>query len=69
MNWQPIETVPKDYTLFLSFIPSFPSSFYRAGNAVCLCKWTKFGFESHTPGGTTLEEPTHWMPLPEPPSK
>lgn len=62
MSWRPIETAPR---------------------AVDVLLWTKLGFamvalryeEGHrcedawlTYDGSEVREPTHWMPLPEPPA-
>ena len=69
MNWQPIETAPKDGTLVILYDPS--------EEAVCV---GVFDFnlwhcaDEHQPenGEFGLEGfisglPTHWMPLPSPP--
>lgn len=69
MNWQPIETAPKDGTEIL-IVGVYPDG--MAGNV-------EAGFFDHDSGywaGTYYDgygytynnpEPTHWMPLPEPP--
>lgn len=53
--WQPIETAPKDGTTVLAYCP---------GN-----RFQKFltDYYSEHQGGGWLFQPTHWMPLPEPP--
>ena len=58
--WRPIETAPMDGTEVLVFTPmdGVVSSAYRYG-----C-WQKL--ITVMDGGNT-NEPTHWMPLPEPP--
>lgn len=64
-EWQPIETAPKDGKIFLAFEPSFGRIILRFGE--------------HADDGSALWEdtlqeywphyqPTHWMPLPDPPS-
>ncbi len=73
MEWQPIETAPKDGTYILAF-----ENFEVAGPLMCVMGWTDTGehieHDSITEGWTKegsgyLGEcnPTHWMPLPEPP--
>ena len=63
MEWQPIETAPKDGTEILLFCDG---PFKDIG----LCYWR----DDHVMTGWTwgLEQPfnfaTHWMPLPAPPS-
>ena len=61
MKWQPIDTAPKDKTLFLVWCPE-----YRGLSSMfSLCAW-------HDDAGFCVDElrtPTHWMPLPEPPKK
>lgn len=64
MEWQPIETAPKDKTLLL-----WRSSYGLpvAGHILAGDLWGAFVpgvpmlFQKH------IEEPTHWMPLPDPP--
>lgn len=59
MNWQPIETAPKDGTEVLLF----------AGFDMGICFWR----EDETMTGWTwglgkrFLNPSHWMPLPPPP--
>lgn len=59
-RWQPIGTAPKDGTLLLVWAPGVEGL-----NAIfSLCAW-------HDEAGFCIDElrqPTHWMPLPEPPS-
>jgi hypothetical protein len=59
MQWQPIETAPKDGAyIFLCPWGDAPDafvSFWLAGE----CRWANCEFAEH---GLT-----HWMPLPEPP--
>lgn len=66
MNWQPIETAPKDGTRIL----------LGRGDRVWLDEWWKgigiSGWASlvawEQAGGSYSLPPTHWMPLPDPPS-
>ena len=58
-GWQPIESAPID-RLILVYCPS-----YQGLNAiVCCCQW-------HEDAGFCVDElrsPSHWMPLPAPPT-
>lgn len=66
-EWMPIETAPRDGTVFLG---------YRRGRYAECCRvqrddgemWQfggESGFHEHWPH----IRPTHWMPLPEPPKE
>lgn len=63
MEWQPIETAPKDKTI-LVFQMSDSGYFYqmaqweimKSGNGMWTCS-----------NGDFVDDTTHWMPLPEPP--
>ena len=59
-EWQPIETAPKDRSLFLVWAPGRDG----LGPMFSLCAW-------HPDAGfciDELREPTHWMPLPPSPA-
>lgn len=74
MEWQPIETAPKDGTRIL--VVSGEKGFYTAPGDIGVAHWEKQAF----PNGVhewvavwccdqvTTFKPTHWMPLPEPPN-
>ena len=77
-EWQPIETAPKDQTEVLvwvrgEIIPLVMAFFSREyyareyGDAEYMEDgWRlSYGYPGHLPESTW--EPTHWMPLPEPP--
>jgi len=68
MEWQPIETAPKGGSYFLAYTPSAKL------RKIKLAKWGRIWsghvayikyaiFDDH---GARIE-PTHWMPLPDPP--
>jgi hypothetical protein len=63
MNWQPIETAPKDGTIVLAW----------DGRAVYVAFYGRYALwnEMSWIGGhckvAHITQPTHWMPLPEPP--
>lgn len=74
MNWQPIETAPRDGTEILLFQAIQYGVMMRVGN------WDERGEHIDTgkrvAGWTEADdgyigciEPTHWMPLPEPPTQ
>jgi hypothetical protein len=55
MEWQPIETAPKDGTVIIVYAPDFFQTAAWVGNG-----WTNAA-------NSWLGDVTHWMPLPEPP--
>lgn len=59
-QWQPIETAPKDGAVV---------DLWCYGGRVTNCRWSKATQQFHAWGGTILTEPTHWMPLPDPPTE
>jgi hypothetical protein len=61
MNWQPIETAPKDGTLIDLWTPAGRLTDYGWGLDGAEC-WT------HPDGYVADAQPTHWMPLPPPPA-
>lgn len=76
MEWQPIETAPKDGSYVLTFVPK-PWN----GLTIKPLRWeeevtltwedvdatTRERRETDSSHWSTYEEPTHWMPLPPPP--
>ena len=60
-TWRPIETAPKDETEVLLFSSS---EFYYVGK---YC-YEKDGETVWACGSFMLHGPTHWMPIPKPPS-
>ena len=63
MSWQPIETAPKDGTVI---------DLWADGQRLPNCKWRYGGWsqeyaEHPSAHFDIYDEPTHWMPLPEPP--
>lgn len=68
MTWQPIETAPKDGTVVLAITmeaqkPSARVSWFEGDGWVRIWKPEKFAGT-----GPARWWPTHWMPLPPPPS-
>jgi hypothetical protein len=65
MEWQPIESAPKDGT---------PVDIWCAGFRYTDAYWGRVANEWLDEDGDPIkdyygEEPTHWMPLPSPPSR
>lgn len=57
MEWQPIETAPRDGTWILVYVNgTVTNAFFYLGH------WDDGDYFSRM-------EPTHWMPLPEPPDE
>lgn len=71
-EWQPIETAPKDGTWVLLFVERYGAKYWLAGHWFSgsdgSCGWVSASFyaEPHV-NWTTCSDPTHWMPLPDPP--
>lgn len=62
MNWQPIETAPRDGTVVLTWARHRPNRFAALGHFDANCgDWVS--------DGNLYLEPTHWMPMPTPPNK
>lgn len=61
MKWYPIKTAPKDGRGFLGFVNrEWVEGFFWNGD-----EWAYLSDGDITPKGRL--QPTHWMPLPEPP--
>ena len=63
-KWQPIETAPTDGTRILVW-----EGFYECVELVWW-RWKQTGEEAYgtwTTNGISGYNPTHWMPLPDPP--
>jgi hypothetical protein len=69
MEWEVIETAPKDGTAILVYIPSVHETeryttvswdTLRSRWLLCQTGWYADDYSVHG-------EPSHWMPLPEPP--
>lgn len=63
MNWQPIETAPRDGTRVLG---------YELNDPTDTCPYAVMRFRGEygwVNAGWTGLEPTHWMPLPPPPEE
>lgn len=63
-EWQPIVTAPMDGTRFLAYLPSEPVGFEDW--CITDCWYSDYTSQLETPYCSGVN-PTHWMPLPEPP--
>lgn len=63
--WQPIETAPKDMTQVLGYVENG----YVEDSVVVMCWFTYANGRAcwETVDGESEVDPTHWMPLPNPP--
>ena len=75
-EWQPIETAPRDGTIFDAWLCDCNESdrqFYCTGETRRSAGWYwnngKFRPHVGLPGMTTFIQPTHWRPLPDPPTE
>lgn len=59
-SWQPMETAPKDGTEILGFL--------LVANKSRAILWRKDWNQWQTVPGYATARPTHWQPLPAPPS-
>lgn len=73
MEWQPIETAPKDGTTVLGY-SEFIASDWNSDAAIASIQWYDYGNEvfgwyGSGPSGLVLTSASHWMPLPAPPDR
>ena len=70
MDWQPIDTAPKDGTSILVFIPDAVAPF---GDQIDIVRYGSDGASglawchARCVDGLESGNPTHWMPLPDAP--
>lgn len=70
MEWQPIESAPKDGTYVLIGNPKWEAVWQAYWETeVPLRNWHKEGWQRFNSRGQGLLFPTHWMPLPDAPKK
>lgn len=75
MDWQPIETAPKDGTEVILFYPGMKVQFRIGGwlvsetihNGKTISKHEQWTSDSFFSSKESAYCPTHWMPLPESP--
>jgi hypothetical protein len=61
--WQPIESAPKDKTMVALLYVNGSHARYGVGWYMPLNGWQGWNY------GAENYKPTHWMPLPEPPTE
>lgn len=78
-NWQPIETAPKDGTPILIYEPfseyidegiyivEWRTERYVVRSSSYKCWVVQHTYQDEQGGEVTIDNPTHWIPLPEPP--
>ena len=64
IQWQPIETAPKDGTDILCYERGHPK-IPEDNGFMAVAHWSNGTWSEDVSGWV---EPTHWMPLPEPPT-
>lgn len=68
-EWQPIVTAPKDGTEVLLYRPSVQCERkVFTGNIITGCGWANGKWNSEGAICSSGYEPTHWMPIPDPPT-
>ena len=76
MDWQPIETAPRDGTVILVF-QGAGDGFYTEKGQIGTARWREqlmlggsmtWCAADCCDGVTTYDNATHWMPLPAPPA-
>lgn len=69
MNWQPIETAPKDETVILLALPKAGALKEEGARRVYEGRWNTLQQTfTGVNGFILLCGATHWMPLPDPPT-
>ncbi len=69
MTWQPIETAPKDGTFVLVYLAE---TYAHTTQQICVAVWDddlEDWMTDQLDGGWDFVAPSHWMPLPQPPTE
>lgn len=75
LEWQPIETAPKDTWIFVGrkvgheWLACKSGYFYEPTTIDQICDYWYWACDYDHDGITEDEGPSHWMPLPEPPKE
>lgn len=64
MDWQPIETAPKD-TAILVYRNGFQIAHLNSVHK----RWIGYGWDTADTINMNISAPTHWMALPDPPKE
>lgn len=67
MEWQPIDTAPKDGTELLVYCDVRYPEYYHAQYSYGIWRLVHVG--DYASGSELEDEPTHWMPLPPAPTE
>lgn len=67
--WQPIETAPRDGTPILCFRPDALGHGFSDQSGIDVLWWEDGSWTYDGDGRISIDPPTHWMPLPAPPSR
>lgn len=69
MEWQPIDTAPKDGTVVYVWLSVKLNKYAAFDFNMKLAQWLADAGEWRIEGvgGNVPQRPTHWMPLPSPP--
>lgn len=67
MEWQPIETAPKDGTVVMGFDEKLPTR--GLSPPIACIRWFDTAWWGTTGDSIVMLRPTHWMPLPDAPSQ
>lgn len=67
MNWQPIETAPQDGTRVLTCFHGVDYQINQFTNHADTAPGYRIGRDKTWWNSPPNRQPTHWMPLPEPP--
>lgn len=65
-EWQPISTAPQDGSIVLGYFPAFREC-RTTWNRLHLLDGRLWATHADRSPDRWSEQPTHWMPLPEPP--
>lgn len=68
-RWYPISCAPKDGTPILCFRPDALGHGFSDQSGIDVLWWESGDWTYDGDGRVTIDPPTHWMPLPAPPSR